>query len=180
MASFWMPNGGGSVIVDGDGNPILCDDCPCDEPVHCGRCSTLQADEYQIEISGVANQDCTDCASFNGTFIVTDFVPAVGGLDCIWRYTPAGVLLCGLYPVTLVLEMNFFGTPLEVRWTYWPSGTVDDGTPSRFLSWYTLANPIDCANLNEFSTLTQDDGTFFTGDFNRCATSGATCKVTAL
>lgn len=31
MGTLWMPTGGGSILLDGAGNAILCDTCPCDD-----------------------------------------------------------------------------------------------------------------------------------------------------
>lgn len=52
--------------------PIHCSCHPCEE---CDPCTTIAS--YQIEVEGTANDSCTECASLDGVYILsqTDFNP---------------------------------------------------------------------------------------------------------
>lgn len=75
--SFWIPEGGGGILVGASGNPINCDVCPCDSiPVPTDTCcpdypGTIQpfSSAWTFEMTGVTNSACSDCTTYlNKTF----------------------------------------------------------------------------------------------------------------
>lgn len=76
-ATLWLKDG--KLVVDADGDPIICSDCPCD---HCSAAATLT-----IVLSGIASCGCVDqgglqsakidALTINGSHTVTMTAPGV-------------------------------------------------------------------------------------------------------
>ena len=58
--------------------------CPC-----CGGCSCTPGTSFQVDISGVANNTCSNCANFDGTYFLTASATSCTGVatDCLWKYS---------------------------------------------------------------------------------------------
>lgn len=60
-------------------------------PTACSACTAgtaLTPAQYQVEVSGMANDNCTDCAALDGTYIVDYF--GMSGGDCFWSANISG------------------------------------------------------------------------------------------
>lgn len=73
--TFWLY--GGKIAVDGDGKPILCDECPCGGNV-CNACDPPIPDTLYVTLDGLAG----DFAVFNGKHTL------VWLFDCTWSISP--------------------------------------------------------------------------------------------
>lgn len=64
--------------------------CCCEEESTCTCCSgSTEPDEVQVEISGITNSGCSDCASqFNGTFILPFVWAGPSYCDWLYRFDP--------------------------------------------------------------------------------------------
>lgn len=68
-----------------------CNQCHICKPTDCVLDTIPES--IQVVISGIANNSCTSCGSFNGTFVL-DFVPSLAPALCVWRYYfPSAVCL---------------------------------------------------------------------------------------
>jgi hypothetical protein len=90
-----------------------CGWCPC-----CAGKKT--PNEIQATIAGLANDNCTDCGSGNGTFILKQHTVANGfewNDHCRWVYEPSGGGFCdGVYRLWIVVSC-YPGIPaITVGW----------------------------------------------------------------
>lgn len=78
MTSLWKNAGG---IIAGVAGLSRCAECPCTFPTtpDCVSCSGDAADEWLLNVSGIADNLCDACDQLNGTFILRH-VSA-----CIWE-----------------------------------------------------------------------------------------------
>ena len=139
-----------------------CDDCQ--RPV-CYLCSEAgSADSYEVTISGLTNTDpvssCADCASFNGTWILTR------AFQCSWRYD--GTFPCG--NDALILDFISDGFP-DTSGSMDLAFFSDPGAPA-FGSNGNLSD-VDCRNLVDYELPNVPGGGY-------CEDGSATCTITAL
>lgn len=73
-----------SLVLVGFFFPTTCAPC-CND---CGYCTKGTAHAtYQIDISGVVNGSCSDCAGLNGTFVLSQCNSSLtGASQCAWEY----------------------------------------------------------------------------------------------
>ncbi len=84
-------------------------DCPCASVEGCTGCvDLLGPDEIEVVISGMANNDCTNCTVLDGTYILP--LVSVTGVCCTWRLR-TGIDPCPLDPT----NCNMFNTDVEVQ-----------------------------------------------------------------
>jgi hypothetical protein len=85
--------------------------CPCCG-CECEFCDATPA-EMDVTISGLSNQDCTDCGSLNDTYTLACQGQTVPGADCYWQFDfPASFCnslhaTCRADHITLAINANF-------------------------------------------------------------------------
>lgn len=171
---WWQPGGSGSgsggaagVIVDAQGRPIWCADCPCIETgPPCRFCdSGFAPSTLQVEFDGITGQAC--CDNYNATFLL----PYIGEVDepdpiCEWK-----------------LDTNYCGDGLFefVRAILFKSGndlrlTVQVRT-GNLMTWTKDFGEVDTVACADWNALSVPVGF----DINtRCDNAGSTCLATAL
>lgn len=159
--------------------------CPC-----CGGpcpdyCSDDGPAEYEVVLSGMADDLCTDCGNLDGTYVldrdsITNFL-CPGNVECAWANSApdgptTGVGVC-TYPITitclsLVIQSS---TVISVALTVYKQGP---GIYTEGYSWKkTFGSDIDCSGLSGEDIPYESD----CGLANcLCDPSGATVEVTAL
>ena len=132
----------------------------------CGDvCTECEHATFQIDLAGIANGSCTDCADANNSYIVRRVQP---DSQCVWGY--GFVDLCG-------------GTD-----SYWVAMTVGTGLAQVLLapvpivgggaaivSWRSESVTPDCTTWND-----EDIPFFLDEPTPHCQGDSSTCKVTAL
>ena len=98
---LWVPGrrrGWPRPLEYGYGYPCCCKiECPC------SHCSGATPSEVQAVISGLTNDQCSDCADLNGTYSLTQWAAPN---CCTWEYTfPASV--CGFTGLILTTGFSF-------------------------------------------------------------------------
>ncbi len=123
----------------------------------CGECqSGTTKNQYYVQIAGLANGTCSNCAAYNGTVVVTQ----MEGFPCLWNYTfPSYV--CGSHANSI--GMLFASTFIEVQ-----VGIYLEGYAVRFRLGTTW--PYDCtfADWTSIPDVTS---------YGPCDSSGATCWI---
>jgi len=133
----------------------------------CGGCDLclggIGPAQIQVVISGLANQGCGDCASLDGTYVLTH---DIWGLECQWVYYHS--FPCSLTYLQLVVQDLGGGNYRIVVQFSAAGGGVD---PVGWCRYYT-SKP-DCANLSgeSLSPVTTSAD---------CDESSAVCTITAL
>lgn len=133
--------------------------CSCEEVLWCTiNCDGGGPEQFQVVISDLANDSCSDCADFNDTFVLDRVGEGVIS-PCIWRYTfPSAI--CGRTSVSLGVG----GGGLSVF--------VFLGNPEHWIKQYV--SKVNCKSLNNES-LSWDP---FVGPV--CDGAASSCLVTAL
>ena len=166
----------------GTGCPA-CSDCK----FPCGICTTRTApDQFQVDISGLADDGCTGASGLNGTFILTfdSALAAATAGNCYYRVlgltgiscTNAGRTQSMFTELQLHTRVSFFeNILLEYR-------NLDNGTFDQKIIWSKsgLSSSIDCSTLSGYSL---PDVTLSHGDwspFRAIDQSGSTVTITAL
>lgn len=152
----------------------------------CANCSTSPTTTYQIDISGVTNGTCTDCAHVNRSYIVTSTASctacAVGAPCCQWSLS-ASTTLCGttgsntLYLCIIQDSSNVFGAGTDHIWI---TSQEDDGiihpvVAGQWAKDYGNVTKPSCASFSSESI------PYYTNSsLGKCNASGASFLVTAL
>jgi hypothetical protein len=133
--------------------------CPTSGETDCGFCTGGVAEQYSIEVSGIANHEfpvCLDCDNFNGTFILSP------DGDCRRIYNfPTNI--CTAYQ--WVLSWGSFGGLYNVQVYAWNGAIGVLGFSKE------SATPFVCKD-----TISEWD----LGGFDACDISNATLTLTAL
>lgn len=154
-------------------------DCEtCLEECSPDACTDESPDQLQVVISGMANDDCTDCASLDGTYVLDRITSYNNTPTCAYRVL-TGVVTCS-------------GEVGETReWVITALIGVDDGgdaylavelgytapTGGNIFGWATTsATPFDCLNFSSESLTVVAAGP----GGSACDHTGATCTVTSL
>ena len=71
--SLWLNDG--KIVVNEQGQVVLCAECPCDSPYYvCEECPDGLAECWELTVAGVTggtpNEMECDCSAVNGTFIL--------------------------------------------------------------------------------------------------------------
>jgi hypothetical protein len=137
----------------------------------CEQCAGNTApSEYQIDISGVANNSCFSCASVDGTYVVpfTTSSPFPGG--CIWEDADIGIgSVCGsTWSITITL--GAIAGDYDVRVLVARNGL---GTSTGLFE-QEYASAQDC---HAFSSLSLP---YISQSGSDCDLSGATVTITSL
>ena len=139
----------------------------------CTKCDGNDAPQaWSITISGITNDNCTDCANYDGTYTLASFIET-GGV-CTWS---AGAVFddeCsidgfGTRGISLKIYQSGADFIIDVQMDLNTSGSED-------LKWsknYSTTKP-DCDNLSGESLATTTDNS------TECSNGSATCTITAL
>lgn len=146
-----------------------------------GNCSTNTTATYQVVISGMANDDCTGCASLDGTYVL-DFFDLTGG-GCRWRFTssttPLGSCTNCTNPSGYNLDLYFLpdGANYKIVVQFQLAGPGTGTTGFKKIQ----ATQIDCYNLSSVSVAFDTD-TFchVPSSSEACNGSAATSSVTSI
>lgn len=118
MGQAWM--NGGKLVIDDNGNIVICDECPCNK---CPCCSDGPITSFDVTLSGLATyssdpdgsgtdfRPCDDCSAMNATFNL-ELVPesewsnysVSPDAKCVYVYGPP--LPCGDPDNYLILELS--------------------------------------------------------------------------
>lgn len=136
----------------------------------CAYCNsgTQGITNIQVDLSGVTNSLCSDCANFNTTFILTyDGAGAASG--CQYSSLLASTVVCGGASADKDLIFT------------WTSGDIlkfRAGPGDTLALWASPlgAGPVDCQSATSLSAITP----YVTGTGIRCTTTGASATITPL
>jgi hypothetical protein len=169
VAKFWTQDG--KFVVTGQGQAVLCDDCPCDaaDPCPCCHEDTTPA-VLRVTFADVADDECEDCAPFwNNTEFELVRVPETES-PCLWQSAPFEQ--CGL-ECRLIAALGCDGEDviLEV-FVNWTVGFVTGGAVFR------RADEVeDLACHEDLGSLPFEESTLQDED-EPCDFSSATAHVT--
>lgn len=147
------------------------DGCPTITPGDCKYCTDgLLPPRLQVDITNWADATCTDCDTWNGTFILDGAF--ANFLACGWTYSGSGNF-CGTTPIMSV-TISTSGANFRVMF-----GITDSGGGGHVIQfWKDVASPttFDCSTWNAFDLNT---GAFVSATVP-CDVFGSTVKITAL
>ena len=157
--------------------------CPCEQDEEgsgsgsggtCTFCSGDSPSQYQVVISGIANDRCSECNNLNGTWIVSRYACGLVRACCQWDYRQitngcdiGGADFIYLRLVIYELSPGTPGSAVIVNVAFLHS--INNAPIVAFAQTYG-AKPIDC----EFSSESIPRVT------NSSECSGGTCVITAL
>ena len=161
-------------------SPFRFDACPtCCEPSSppCNNCTGITPTSWQVQISGVANSDCTGCSALNGTFILTSGTSPCASLasnPCFAYYRFGYRVICtdGAYE-ELHLWLNASGIRVEVYSGFRDVNDCVYGGGVRHRWSASVTSPWNCAGASALSLSPVYSVVM-------CNISGSTCLVTAL
>lgn len=159
--------------------------CCCDTPeVICSFCIDSAAPlEYQVEVSGVADANCTSCSANNdGTYILphtTGCVWSLSGLSIghqTWS-TTGGTTGCKAALTSISLRLGDAFNPNDAMLSFGETTAFlqDEGHNFRNAG----VKPLDCMNLLDYSIAYLNSTESGAAGF-ACTWSGATVLVTTL
>ncbi len=163
MPTPWFP----CCVGTGTGTVCVCDDCGT---------ANLVPDEWQVVMSGIVDDVCSDCDSgldgtgFNDTFVLGNC--QIGAFDvCLWYYELPSTT-CQADYVLLTLKEN---TPGNWFFAVWAADSLAPSNPANkeFSFSKNYAARPDCGGLSGESLSPDLSPT-------QCDISSATCLVTAL
>lgn len=129
----------------------------CTVAVTCKACIADPTDGFEVEFTGLTNDDCANCNDYNTTVFILDGAPVVVGTGCTWTLLLSPAVSC-TNAATTGLEHSIVLQLITDLATYWE---MDVG-----IDWYcqlgpdrtdgiSFANnngsPIDCQNLSGFT-----------------------------
>lgn len=152
--------------------------CCCAQP-SC-KCAAAAPTTMRVTISGLANSNCTSCATFDGTYdcILNDSNP----FACVWHYYFPGGTACDAYQVSvfnatdsfggaapgmILVRLRFFSSPVLIGDVYW----------STTVAVVSGVDTIDCA-LSSLSVPFDRNGTPL--GITVCDGAASTASVTAI
>jgi hypothetical protein len=149
----------------------------------CDYCSTgTDADEYQVDISGIVDETCNECGSLNGSYVLQRCS------DCYWRYNFETILCDGTYgcdAIELFMEQTSvpgYGNVIVnigkrvVSSISDPCGVVFYG-----ITWGKVLSPTqDCAFAAGLDIPFVSEATGFFCNQDLCDPTASTCTVTGL
>lgn len=158
------PDGTPRVLFN-NGRVVFNDECCCEEEVvegyECNSCSENKAPAtFKLVVSGIANNNCGNCASLNGAYFLTQrwqYQP------CVWgTWPPVGVTPCPpcCLAVYFYLRLNTTGSPAvyslsaEMAISSTTSTCQGCGIDSSFTFKYESSSPIDCLHFAQQLTRT--------------------------
>lgn len=118
MGSLWLNDGG---LVLADNALTLCDECPCTGTgtgtayEECDACLDGKApSEMEVAFASVVNALCTNCANYNGTFVLPFL--SFSGSVCTWQESWAnlGVSGCSANNLTLTIQYSLGATYIKL------------------------------------------------------------------
>lgn len=177
LAWDWLLGGshdGAVLAMAGFGNFPGCG--PCCGVVKCANCNAGQTmEQVQVVLAGIANGTCSNCGTYNGTFILDRFG---GSGSCCWTvFVPSGPYCDpGAGQSDLVSFAVNIGASNNVYVTLPSSGFLPSACVASYgQNWdKTISVPFDCATtLSTATSLTKHS---YTG----CDLTSSTCNVTAL
>lgn len=135
--------------------------CPACDTGGCVFCtSDLAPPRVQVDISGIVDNTCADCDTWNGTFILDKAVFGVG--ICDWSYEGS---LCG--DAALFVRLSLSGANIELQ--------VNLQSVAGGFIWRTIsATDFDCMGWSATSVAG------FSAVLNPCDFSGSAVTITAL
>jgi len=174
-------------------NPASQRYCPC-TCVECGHCISDDAGSQTMEvvISGVVNDECTDCANANGTWILTYYYCGTSfcvngepapNLGAVWKYSHGPTHLCygdGYSGISVWLGLHY--DPVAGKRTIvvhvGPSSSTQSTACRGLALWRTeTGTKWDCWNVSETLSGAEDSvGNYAYG----CDATGATIQITSI
>lgn len=166
MSSPYFNRNNGNVIVRSSGPIVACSTCPCPG---CIFCTPQYQPELSVTISGITNlsSGCTECSTYNGTFIVQRF-GTIYNTECFYEYIHGSSPCSNFDHLRVQIGSNGTGgVSVNVQWL--------NAVAVRNMEWHsTVSNtsePISC----QFSThnVPQTGGNGST----QCQPIGSSCVV---
>ena len=138
----------------------------------CSHCDSPPSDTMQVVLSGISNDDCTDCATLDGAYELSRIADSFG---CQWQYIFSGAD-CGASQLRVVLSDFAPAGTVEVQLEFLYGGfnhyiTWNDVITSAGLPW-----TVDC----EFSSLSLPFVNVTGPGAHPCGGSGSTATVTSI
>lgn len=140
--------------------------CCCKKPA-CQYC-TATPTQLQVVISGVVDQDCSDCDSLNGTFTLDQ----VDGNACQWNYDNDSLSTC-FTNESYTAEIYLQSGTTYFLWVRYIGDTGGSGGTIEWLENLGTTKP-DCSAWSSQSV------SYHTDTISECDGTSATCAVTAL
>lgn len=144
----------------------------------CGRCAACSSSicnsgtapaAVQLDISGITNGACTDCAVLNGSFVLQYSPDSDFGTLCVYILDVRGMSSCSLMSYLIFYISGSFQTAGGYHY-----GTSPLPITILFSSSPAGGTPLDCCAQLSTPAMT----TIYNA--SDCTTSGATCTVTCL
>lgn len=143
--------------------------CACCGTV-CPQCSAGTPQQFQVDVTGFANDTCTDCANIDGTWILAIGNNCLGVTGtCAWHYDASGPLCGDVFCMDVIVSQVPFSSDRQVRY----AAVVGVVAIVEFIKTYTGTRP-DCESLSS------TDLPFSSNLQTNCDGSGATVLITAL
>jgi len=147
-------------------------ECGNGECVNGCKCG-LAPEEFSVTITGVANNTCSECAAFDGTFILKRRpVSPFDDAWCFWVYDFSNDSICSESPWAVQLEVS----RIDPGFLIVTIGIREGFLLYRRFEFLKSYDPpiVPCLALKDESI------PFYASDISYCLTGSATCKVTAL
>lgn len=145
----------------------------------CGYCTGDTAEHFEVTLSGIADQTCGSCGSFNTTFILDKGTPfdsepvteINSSVPCNYTYDYGSI--CG---VTVEVRLVTFASfPLNLV-EFQVILIFNDFPIATSISWvhdFTGSYNLDCTSISGQSLA------FFNDNTNHCVGAASTCTVTS-
>lgn len=140
--------------------------CPCCS-TPCTRCSSTPA-SYQVVITGLANTTCSNCSTYNATYIIPQSI-VVDSSGCTWQIgvnsTACG---SGTFAYYINVQATVNGAQTRLRCMMVLDGFGNSATWQDDIG----TNPANCSVSGLSLTINTDFA-------NLCTNASSTCTVTA-